>query len=70
MTTKSEHIQMKLSGIHTAADRRAAAAVLRGVDGVRAVSVKQDTATLSYNPDKTTVSAVTTALAQQGYHLI
>ena len=72
MFAKSEAITMQLSGVHDAATRRAATAVLRQIDGVRSVSVDRHSAmaVVSFRPDKTTVPALTKALADAGFSVI
>ncbi len=70
MFSKAESITMKLDGVHDAADRRAAAQVLRGMPGVRLATVRQDAANVSFYPDKTTVPEMTAALANAGFPVI
>ncbi len=70
MFSKAESITMKLDGVHDAATRKAAAQVLRDIPGVRSASVRRDAANVSFYPDKTTVSEMTTALANAGFSVI
>ncbi len=70
MFSKAESITMKLDGVHDAATRKAAVQVLRDIPGVRSASVRRDAANVSFYPDKTTVSEMTTALANAGFSVI
>ena len=70
MFSKAESITMKLDGVHDAATRKASAQVLRDIPSVRSASVRRDAANVSFYPDKTTVSEMTTALANAGFSVI
>lgn len=70
MFSKAESITMKLDGVHDAATRKAAALAIRGIDGVRSVTMKNDAANVSFYPSKTTVSALTNALELAGFSVI
>lgn len=70
MFSGAETITMTLDGVHTATDRRTARQVLRAVPGVRSASIRQAEAKVSFYPSKTTVSALTTALAEAGFSVI
>ena len=70
MLSKAECITRKLSGVHDAASRRAAAQVLRELPGVRSASVHGDAARVTFLPDKTTVPQMTAALDRAGYTVI
>lgn len=70
MFSKAESITMKLNGITDAASRRTAVQILRDVPGVKSASVRNDAANVSFYPDKTTVSEMTTALSQAGFTVI
>lgn len=67
---RSEHILMKLDGVSAPADRKAVNTVLRGVDGVRSVSVRGDVARVAFYPDRTTVPVITETLAAAGYTVV
>lgn len=70
MFGKTETITMKLDGVHNAATRRTAVQTLRGLDGVHTAAIKGDTAQVAFYPEHTTVSALTSALAQAGFAVI
>ncbi len=70
MLSKAESITMKLSGVHDTATRRAAGRVLREMEGVRSVSVRQDTAHVAFYPEQTTVSQLTDALTAAGFPIV
>lgn len=70
MFSKAESITMKLDGITNATSRRTAVQILRDMPGVKSASVRGDEANVLFYPDKTTVSHMTTALAQAGFTVI
>ncbi len=69
---KAESITMQLSGVHDAATQKAAAQVLKSMHGVRSVSVDRRSAVadVTFFPEKTTVPALTKALADAGFSVI
>ena len=71
MFSSAEVITMQLSGVYDAATGKAAAQVLRQVDGVRAVSVnsRNAVAQVTFLPSKTSVDTLTAALADAGFDL-
>lgn len=70
MFSKAECITMKLGGVHDTVTRRHAAQVLRGLPGVRSVSVRQDAANVQFYPAKTTVPELTAALTAAGFSIL
>ena len=70
MFSKAESITMKLDGVHDTVTRKAAAQVIREIDGVRSVTVKNDAANVSFYPSRTTVSELTSALESAGFSVI
>lgn len=72
MFGKAESITMQLSGIHDSATQKTAAQVLKSVHGVRSVSVDRHRAVadVTFLPEKTTVPALTQALAEAGFSVI
>ena len=70
MFSKAECITMKLDGVHDTAARRAVGRVLRDIDGVRSVSVRGDTASVAFYPERTTVPELTEALASAGFAVV
>ncbi len=69
---KAESITMQLSGVHDAATQKAAAQVLKSINGVRSVSVDRRSAVadVTFLPEKTTVPTLTQALAEAGFSVI
>ena len=72
MFSKAESITMQLSGVTDGATQKAAVQVLRGINGVRSVSVdrKSAVAAVTFLPDKTTVPTLTKALEEAGFSVI
>ncbi len=72
MFGKAESITMQLSGVHDAATQREATQVLKSINGVRSVSVDRRSAVadVTFLPEKTTVPALTQALADAGFSVI
>ncbi len=72
MFSKAESITMQLSGVHDVATQKAAVQALKGINGVRTVSVdrRRAVADVTFFPEKTTVSALTQALADAGFSVI
>ena len=70
MFSKAESITMKLDGITDPTSRRTAVQILRDVPGVKSASVKGNAANVSFYPDKTTVSHMTSALSKAGFTVI
>lgn len=72
MLSRTESITMTLSGVHDAATGHAAAKALRQIDGVKSVTVNRRLAVaeVTFSPRKTTVDAMTQALAQAGFSVV
>lgn len=72
MFGKAESITMQLSGVHDAVTQKAAEQTLKRINGVRSVSVdrRRAVADVTFVPEKTTVPALTQALAEAGFSVI
>lgn len=70
MRLKAERVTMRLTGVCDPATRRAATTVLRALPGVRSVSIHEDSAWVTFYPDKTTVSQMTEALDCAGFSVV
>ena len=72
MFRKAESITMQLSGVHNTATQKAAVRTLKGINGVRSVTVDRRlaVAAVTFYPEKTTVSALTKALADAGFPVV
>ncbi len=70
MRCRTECVTMRLEGVQDPVARHTATAVLRALPGVRSASIRDDSARVTFYPDKTTVPQMTEALDRAGFSVV